>query len=143
MTVSSRSPTEVAGKFLKAMELLDYDTAMKFVSDKCEYTNPPPFGTVYGPVGIRAVLEPFFAPTLENEFKILRQSVTGPVVFLERLDRHRLADKWVELPVTGVSKYITASSPCGANISTRRRSCRSGRRVRCRVAIGCPREGER
>ena len=23
-------------------------------------------------------------------------------MFIERLDRHRLADKWVELPVTGV-----------------------------------------
>ena len=29
-------------------------------------------------------------------------SATGPVVFIERLDRHRLTDKWVELPVTGV-----------------------------------------
>ena len=51
---------------------------------------------------MRAVLEPFFAPTLENEFKILSDAAAGPVVFLERLDRHRLADKWVELPVTGV-----------------------------------------
>jgi limonene-1,2-epoxide hydrolase len=24
------------------------------------------------------------------------------VVFIERLDRHRLTDKWVEFPVTGV-----------------------------------------
>ena len=48
------------------------------------------------------MLEPFFAPTLENEFKILSEATAGPVVFLERLDRHRLADKWVELPVTGV-----------------------------------------
>jgi limonene-1,2-epoxide hydrolase len=48
------------------------------------------------------VLEPFFAPTLENEFRILREAAAGSVVILERLDRHRLADKWVELPVTGV-----------------------------------------
>jgi limonene-1,2-epoxide hydrolase len=48
------------------------------------------------------VLEPFFSPTLENEFRILREASVGPVVFLERLDRHRLQDKWVELPVTGV-----------------------------------------
>ncbi|WP_287890703.1 limonene-1,2-epoxide hydrolase family protein [Blastomonas sp.] len=33
---------------------------------------------------------------------ILREAVNGPIVILERLDRHRLADKWVELPVTGV-----------------------------------------
>jgi limonene-1,2-epoxide hydrolase len=84
------------------MERLDYDEALKCVSGGCEYTNPPPIGTVQGPQSIRAVLEPFFAPTLENKFEILREAATGPVVTLERLDRHHLADKWVELPVTGV-----------------------------------------
>ena len=42
------------------------------------------------------------APTLENEFRILREAVDGGLVFQERLDRHRLKDGWVELPVTGV-----------------------------------------
>ncbi len=101
MDTSSQTPLEVVRQFLKDMERLDYDTALKLVSDDCEYTNPPPIGTVHGPAGIRAVLEPFFAPTLENEFKVLREAATGPIVFMERLDRHQLADKWVELPVTG------------------------------------------
>ena len=43
-----------------------------------------------------------FAPTLENEFRVLREAAVGNTVFLERLDRHRLASGWVELPVTGV-----------------------------------------
>ncbi len=98
----SVSPIDVARQFLKLMEPLNYDAALKLVSPKATYTNPPPIGTVQGPAGIRAVLEPFFSPTLENEFRILREASVGPVVFLERLDRHRLADKWVELPVTGV-----------------------------------------
>jgi len=98
----TRSPVETVRQFLKAMEALDYDAGLKLVADDCAYTNPPPLGTVHGPAGIRAVLEPFFAPTLENDFQILREASDGPVVFLERLDRHRLADKWVELPVTGV-----------------------------------------
>jgi limonene-1,2-epoxide hydrolase len=102
MAASSPSPIEVVRQFLKDMERLDYDTALKLVSGDCEYTNPPPIGTVHGPAGIRGVLEPFFAPTLENEFKILRDAATGPIVIMERLDRHHLADKWVELPVTGV-----------------------------------------
>ena len=96
------TPMDIAKAFLRAMEPLDYDTALKFVSPGCAYTNPPPIGTVHGPAGIRAMLEPFFAPTLENEFRVLREAAAGPVVVLERLDRHRLADKWVELPVTGV-----------------------------------------
>jgi limonene-1,2-epoxide hydrolase len=96
------SPTDVVRTFMKLMEPLDYDAALKLVTPEVQYINPPPIGAVRGPGGIRAVLQPFFAPTLENELKIVRTSASGPVVFLERLDRHRLADKWVELPVTGV-----------------------------------------
>lgn len=96
------SPLETVTSFMKTMEPLDYDRAVTLVADDCEYTNPPPFGTVRGPAGIRAVLEPFFAPTLENEFRILRAVAEGSIVMLERLDRHRLSDKWIELPVTGV-----------------------------------------
>jgi len=98
----SLEPVVIVKAFLKAMESLDYDQAVRFVAAGCEYTNPPPIGTVYGPEGVRTVLEPFFAPTLENEFRILRESQSGRTVFLERLDRHRLQDRWVELPVTGV-----------------------------------------
>ncbi len=100
--MTSQQSLDVVRKFMKRMEVLDYDDALKLVADGCEYTNPPPLGTVQGPAGIRAVLEPFFAPTLENQFEILREASDGRTVFLERLDRHRLADKWVELPVTGV-----------------------------------------
>jgi limonene-1,2-epoxide hydrolase len=96
------TPGSVAKAFLQAMESLDYATALQLVAEACEYTNPPPIGTVHGPAGVRAVLEPFFAPTLDNEFRIVREAVNGSVVILERLDRHRLVDKWVELPVTGV-----------------------------------------
>lgn len=96
------SPTEIVRAFLKAMEPLDFTTATALVAPGCTYTNPPPIGSVTGPAGIRAVLEPFFAPTLENEFRILREAADGPVVICERLDRHRLPDRWVELPVTGV-----------------------------------------
>jgi limonene-1,2-epoxide hydrolase len=87
---------------MKLMEPLNYDEALKLIAPNCEYTNPPPIGTVHGPAGVRAVLEPFFGPTSENEFRVLRESTSGHVVFLERLDRHLFGKKWVELPVTGV-----------------------------------------
>ena len=99
---TAQTPLVIAKAFLKAMEALDYTAALQYVATECAYINPPPIGTVHGPAGIRAVLEPFFAPTLENEFRVLREAANGPVVILERLDRHRLSDKWVELPVTGV-----------------------------------------
>lgn len=98
-----RSPLEVVKAFFAAMTTLDFDTALSYVSDDCEYDNlPMPEAKVYGPAGIRAVLEPFFAPTIENEFVVLREAAQGPVVFMERLDRHRMPNGWFELPVTGV-----------------------------------------
>jgi limonene-1,2-epoxide hydrolase len=102
MTNTTLSPLDVVRQFFKHMERGDYDPAMALISEDCDYINPPPLGSVRGPAAVRGVLEPFFAPTLENELEVLRMSATGPVVFIERLDRHRLSEKWVELPVTGV-----------------------------------------
>jgi limonene-1,2-epoxide hydrolase len=92
---------ETIKAFMAAMTVLDYDTAVTFIAPDCAYDNVP-MGKVTGPAGLRGVLEPFFAPTIENEFRILRAVADGPVVFLERLDRHLLSTGWVELPVTGV-----------------------------------------
>jgi len=101
MTLTA-SPLDVVMALLKAMEVKDYDAAMPLIADDCEYTNVP-MATVHGPAAVRAVLEPFFAPTLRNEFIVQRQACDGPIVFLERLDRHELGpDRWAELPVTGV-----------------------------------------
>ncbi|MFM8530534.1 MAG: limonene-1,2-epoxide hydrolase family protein [Ilumatobacteraceae bacterium] len=92
---------DVIRRFMAAMEKLDYDRALTLVSDDVQYTNIP-LGTVRGPDGIRSVLEPFFAPTVTNEWLISNTAVNGDTVFLERTDRHQLARGWVELPVVGV-----------------------------------------
>ncbi|MDX2237409.1 MAG: limonene-1,2-epoxide hydrolase family protein [Hyphomonadaceae bacterium] len=94
-------PLTVVKAFMAEMAVKDYDNGLRFIADDCVYENMP-LAKVAGPAGVRAVLEPFFAPTIENEFLILREATAGPVVFLERLDRHLLASGWVELPVTGV-----------------------------------------
>jgi limonene-1,2-epoxide hydrolase len=100
--MSDPSPLETVKTFLETMGKKDYASGVAMVSADCEYTNPPPLGTVRGPAGIRGVLEPFFAPTLENQFVWKRSAVEGSTVFVERVDRHHLSDGWVELPVTGV-----------------------------------------
>jgi len=102
MTTTTLSSLDVVQQFLGRMERGDYDSAMALISKDCDYINPPPLGAVRGPAAVRGILEPFFAPTLENELRVLRGASAGPILFVERLDRHRLADKWVELPVTGV-----------------------------------------
>lgn len=99
----STDPRDVVEQFMAAMARLDYDAAMAFVSTDVEYTNmPDPSTTMRGPDGIRAALEPFFAPTITNEWVITNVAVNGPVVMMERLDRHRLPGGWAELPVVGV-----------------------------------------
>lgn len=97
----SMTPSETVDAFLTAFEAMDFDGALPYLSDDCEYTNVP-MGTVRGHAGVRQVLEPFFAPIHENEFVISRKASDGPVVFLERLDRHRLDHGWRELPVNSV-----------------------------------------
>lgn len=101
MPQTSPTPIETVTAFLTAFEAMDVDTALTHIAEGCEYTNVP-MGTVHGPTGIRSVLEPFFAPIHENEFVILRRAAEGSVVFLERLDRHRLDHGWRELPVNSV-----------------------------------------
>ena len=99
--MADQTPTQVVTAFMQVMEKMDFDEGVKYVSDDLEYINSPGT-TVRGPNGVREVLEPFFAPIEENEFVILRQISEGNMVVLERLDRHRVAQGWFELPVTGV-----------------------------------------
>lgn len=101
MTGPATTPVEVAEAFMHAFAAMDFPTALSFLSDDVEYTNIP-MGTVRGHDGVRQVLEPFFAPIHENEFIITRRAADGPVVFLERVDRHRLDHGWRELPVNSV-----------------------------------------
>ncbi len=92
---------EIVHATINAVAVKDYDRAFANFTEDCEYTNLP-MGSVTGPAAMRAVLEPFFAPTIENDLVVLRTAVDGDTVFTERLDRHRIASGWVELPVTGV-----------------------------------------
>ena len=92
---------EVVEAFLEAAARMDFDRALDHLAEDVEYTNIPIL-TVHGHAGVREVVEPFFEPIRENELLILRKAVAGPVVFLERLDRHRLDHGWRELPVNSV-----------------------------------------
>jgi limonene-1,2-epoxide hydrolase len=94
-------PIATVEAFIDACAAMDLNAALDLLADDCEYTNVP-LMTVTGHQGVREVLEPFLAPIHENEFRIIRKAEAGPVVFLERLDRHRLDHGWRELPVNSV-----------------------------------------
>lgn len=95
---------DLARNFLMAMGDKKFEEGLGYLADDCVYENMPMgMDAVTGPAAVRAVLEPFFGPTLANEFVFHREVASGSTVFIERTDRHKLAeDRWVELPVTGV-----------------------------------------
>ncbi len=95
------SPAETVHAFLVAMEKMNYDAAMQFVSEDITYTNGAS-DAVKGHEGILNTLVPFFTPLKENDFQILREAANGNTVFLERLDRHLADHGWFELPVNSV-----------------------------------------
>jgi len=102
MNASPSTPLEVVEAFLAALETMDMVEGLALVAEDCEYTNVP-IGTVHGHGGILEVLGPFSAPIERNEFIIHRKAATGPVVFVERLDRHLMKNgHWRELAVIGV-----------------------------------------
>jgi limonene-1,2-epoxide hydrolase len=99
--MTNKSSLEIVKSFSDAMEKMHFDEGLTYCAEDIEYINSP--NTVSnGHAGVRAVLEPFFAPIEENEFILKRQLQDGNIVVLELLDRHRVGQEWFELPVTGV-----------------------------------------
>ena len=97
----SQSALDTVTRFLTAALNQDWDTALPLLTDDCEYTHVP-VGTVHGPQAARATLDQFLKPTLENTFVVKNHALTGDLLFLERVDRHRVQTGWVELPINSV-----------------------------------------
>ncbi len=96
-----RSPLDTVTQFLTSALNQDWDSATPMMTADCEYTNVP-VGTVHGPAAARAVLDQFLKPTSENTFVVKNHAVNGDLLFLERVDRHRVESGWVELPINSV-----------------------------------------
>ena len=95
------TPGETVTAFIHALEHKDFDTACAMVTDTCEYDNVP-FAKVYGPDGIRSILEPFLGNCSAVDWVVHRQIEQGELVMNERTDRFRLGERWAELPVAGI-----------------------------------------
>jgi limonene-1,2-epoxide hydrolase len=95
------TPTETVHTFIAAIERKDVEAAIALVTDDVSYENMP-MQPIVGPDAMAATLEMFLAPASEVEWPILRQFEVGNVVVNERLDRFRIGDGWLELPIAGV-----------------------------------------
>jgi|TARA_B100001105_G_scaffold210043_1_gene174471 limonene-1,2-epoxide hydrolase len=99
------TPTEVVGAFIDAIQRKDVATAVSMVTDDVSYENMP-LDPIVGPEAMAATLEMFLGPASEVEWHILRSVEDGDLVLHERLDRFRIGDGWLELPIAGVFEVL-------------------------------------
>jgi limonene-1,2-epoxide hydrolase len=93
---------EIVRDFLRACSGRDLDSALELVTDDIEYDNVP-IGKVFGPAGVRSVLSGGITDTADEvEWVVLHQVGEGEVVMSERVDRFRIGENWLEIPVVGV-----------------------------------------
>lgn len=95
------SNLDIVTRFLTEALNQNWDAALPLMTEDCVYTNVP-VGTVVGPAAARATLEQFLKPTVENTFVVKNHAQSGELLFLERVDRHRVQSGWVELPINSV-----------------------------------------
>lgn len=99
------TPDELVRTFIKHIEAKDLDSACALMSDDCEYDNVP-MAKVFGIEAVKQVLGPFTAGCSEIDWVIVRQcsagDMTSGVVLNERIDRFKMGERWVELPLAGV-----------------------------------------
>lgn len=91
--------------FCDAFARRDIDELMGFFAPDAVYHNMP-MDPARGHDAIRAVLELFVPPSDSIEFEILHIASTSDAVLTERIDRFRMGDRDVVLPVSGTFEIV-------------------------------------
>lgn len=94
------SPEQTVNSFIAAIEAVDVDAAMALVAEDISYENVP-IQPIVGRSGVEQTLRGFLGLASEVEWRIARQWAIDRIVINERLDRFRIGDGWLELPVAG------------------------------------------
>jgi limonene-1,2-epoxide hydrolase len=92
---------EVVAAFIAAVEHKDIDAAVALLADDVSYENMP-MQPIVGADAVRAALSAFLDAASEVDWPVRRELAAGDVVMNERLDRFKIGDGWLELPVAGV-----------------------------------------
>ena len=95
------SPEETVTAFIKAIERQDVEAALSYAAPDISYENMPT-DPIVGHEGLAATLRMFLGPADTVDWQILSQYEIGSVVINERLDRFKIGDGWLELPIAGV-----------------------------------------
>jgi len=94
-------PEQIVRDFIAAIEAKNVDAAIALLAEDVSYENMP-MDPIVGRQAVAATLDMFLEPASEVDWPILRQVVDGNTVINERLDRFRIGDGWLELPIAGV-----------------------------------------
>lgn len=95
------SAAATVNEFIRLIAGGEFAAACQMVTSDVEYDNVP-VGKNIGPEAMTSFLETMSDGVDEIEFVILRQTAFGNIVMNERIDRFRIGEKWIELPVAGV-----------------------------------------
>jgi limonene-1,2-epoxide hydrolase len=91
----------IISEFIKAWSRLDPEELAAYFADDGVYHNMP-VGPVSGRENVEKFIQGFTSPWTETTWDILNIMSSGSVVIVERLDRTRAGEKFVELPCVGV-----------------------------------------
>ena len=94
------SSGETVKRFIEAIEHRDLDAAGQMLGEDVSYENMP-MQPIIGRDAVLKVVASFLEPAELVDWKILRQWEFGGVVVNERIDRFRIGNGWLELPVAG------------------------------------------
>lgn len=97
------SPGETVTAFIGAIERKDVAAAVAMTSEEISYENVP-ISPIVGHDGLARTLDGFLGSAGEVDWRIVEQWEVGSTVINERLDRFKIGDGWLELPVAGVFK---------------------------------------
>ena len=95
------SPEETVRAFCEAWSRRDVDELLSFFTPDATYHNIP-IDPAVGTDAIRNMLNLFVPASSEISFEIVQIATNGDVVHTERIDRFKMGERDVALPVAGV-----------------------------------------
>ncbi len=94
------TPTETVNSFIAAVEERDIDLAATLLAKDVSYENMP-MEPIVGRDAVAQTLRGFLASATEVDWPCSSQYEIGNRVINERVDRFKIGEGWLELPVAG------------------------------------------
>ncbi|MGY9072702.1 MAG: limonene-1,2-epoxide hydrolase family protein [Acidimicrobiales bacterium] len=95
------SPSEIVNGFIAAIERMDVEAAGALAAEDISYENMP-MRPILGREAMKATLTAFLGAATEVDWPIISEVVVGNRVINERVDRFKIGEGWLELPLVGI-----------------------------------------